>query len=121
MTNKDLIMELVNNLGVGAKNAEIIAKILDCDTDGKVCDVVEVKHGEWEYVNQKWEYVNQNMRVCSLCKKVELLMNATVYNYCPNCGADMRERKESKIKKCFDIPKEVAERLLEDTERKETG
>ena len=29
------------------------------------------------------------------------------------------ERKESKVKKCFDIPKEVAERLLEDTERKD--
>lgn len=29
-------------------------------------------------------------------------------------------RKESKVKKCFDIPKEVAEMLLEDTERKET-
>jgi len=29
------------------------------------------------------------------------------------------ERKESKVKRCFDIPKDVAERLLEDTERKE--
>lgn len=28
------------------------------------------------------------------------------------------ERKESKVKKCFDVPKEVAEMLLEDTERK---
>ena len=28
-------------------------------------------------------------------------------------------RKESKVKRCFDIPKDVAERLLEDTERKE--
>ncbi|MBR4450930.1 MAG: hypothetical protein IKS39_03755 [Clostridia bacterium] len=35
-------MELVNNLEVKSKNAEIIAKILDCDIDGKVCDVVEV-------------------------------------------------------------------------------
>ena len=28
------------------------------------------------------------------------------------------ERRESKVKKCFDIPKEVAEILLEDTERR---
>ena len=31
------------------------------------------------------------------------------------------ERKESKVKKCFDVPKEVAEMLLEDTEGKETN
>ena len=30
------------------------------------------------------------------------------------------ERKESKVKKCFDIPKEVAERLLEDTDEQGT-
>ena len=29
------------------------------------------------------------------------------------------DRKESKIKKCFDIPKDVAETVLEDTERKD--
>ena len=47
-------------------------------------DVAEVKHG-------KWEYVSQNMKACSLCKKAELWMNAAVYDFCPHCGADMRE------------------------------
>lgn len=41
-------------------------------------DVVEVVHGEWI---DKGHY-----RYCSVCN----YNNPHIYNYCPNCGADMR-------------------------------
>lgn len=85
MTNKDLIMELVNNLEVESKNAEIIAKILDCDICGKVYNVVEVKHGEWEYD------CICDMFICSQCGGA---MVRNVYPYCSWCGADMRGETE---------------------------
>ncbi len=92
MTNKDLIMELVNNLEVGAKNAEIIAKILDCDMDGNVCDVVEVKHGEW--IEEAFKMI------CPFCNTYFSTINTPInvfkgyYHFCPYCGADMRGETE---------------------------
>ena len=63
MTNKDLIMELVNNLEVKSKNAESIAKILDCDIDGKVCDVVEVvRCKDCEYARSEGR---ENVYICA--------------------------------------------------------
>lgn len=73
MTNKDLIMELVNNLEVGAKNAEIIAKILDCDTDGKVCDVVEVVRCK------DCKYKNRDVTACC---KLDGLVAIKLDSYC---------------------------------------
>lgn len=75
-----------------------------------VDDVLESIHGEWQI---EMEY-GAEIYTCSKCG----FESADDSNFCPNCGADMR--RESKIKRCFGIPKEVAERLLEDTERKET-
>jgi rubrerythrin len=50
-------------------------------------DVRPVAHGEWEF-----EYENldeQTEYCCSVCDWIGV--NANEYNYCPNCGADMRE------------------------------
>ena len=70
------------------------------DTDGSVlslltavkkiqelpsADVVEVKHGEWQY-DCACDLFN-----CSQCGDY---MARNVYPYCPWCGADMRERKD---------------------------
>lgn len=79
MTNKDLIMELVNNLEVESKNAESIAKILDCDIDGKVCDVVEVVRCE-----------NCKYFSCDVCHLLSGLTFPTSNSYC-----SYGERKET--------------------------
>ena len=43
-------------------------------------DVAPVKHG-------RWERCGKNLGECSECGEVVVIKS----NYCPNCGADMRE------------------------------
>ena len=51
-------------------------------------DVAPVRHGRWVSVPHKLA------RVCSVCNRDEPYkfddIDADVYDYCPNCGADMR-------------------------------
>ena len=47
-------------------------------------DVVEVKHSWWSTVSP----FNYQCMNCSALSSIE-------FNFCPNCGADMREREES--------------------------
>ena len=49
-------------------------------------DVREVVHGEWEYTGIS-EDIN-DMYMCSNCK---MFVYSKKWNYCPNCGADMRK------------------------------
>ena len=49
---------------------------------------IEPKRGKWINVSGSW---SPNEK-CSVCGEVVHEYN---YNFCPNCGADMRERKES--------------------------
>ena len=61
--------------------------------DAPVVDAVEVKHGRWETVSSMLGYL-----CCSQCKDVyiwETWLGDGKWNYCPNCGADMRERKDN--------------------------
>jgi hypothetical protein len=48
-------------------------------------DVVEVKHGEWRPERTRFGFY------CNNCKMYSYWST----NFCPNCGADMRERKET--------------------------
>lgn len=59
-------------------------------------DVVEVRHGRWEWSKPFGQYGYY----CSLCKagfvdseNAEWI--AKSHDYCPHCGADMREVKEN--------------------------
>ena len=49
---------------------------------------IEPKRGEWIDISE-WYAPRQK---CSICETVVVGYGG---NYCPNCGADMRERKES--------------------------
>lgn len=57
-------------------------------------EIEEIKHGEW--TEQEAPYVNTYE--CSNCKRWFVLEDGTPeennYNYCPNCGADMRGEKK---------------------------
>ena len=59
-------------------------------------DAVEVVHGRWEEHSRTDfnDYLGQDViwssYQCSACG-FEAMNN---FNYCPNCGADMRERKD---------------------------
>ena len=53
-------------------------------------DVVEPKRGEWQYIYKgKWVF-----RRCSCCEWTQTYDDTKYmgyrYNFCPNCGADMR-------------------------------
>ena len=52
-------------------------------------DAVEVVHGEWVQIG----YDKAMDRIsCSVCKESWNILdnNTETFNYCPNCGADMR-------------------------------
>lgn len=68
----------------------VVCKYADQDYDLEECgefiskDVVEVKHGEW--------LEDSGNIACSKCHTIWLYRRT---DFCPNCGADMRERKET--------------------------
>lgn len=57
-------------------------------------DVREVKRGKWKYTEM---YYDDYAWVCSVCGEPWVLNDGTPaennMNYCPNCGADMREEQ----------------------------
>ena len=56
----------------------------DCTQFRLAADMAEVRHGEWGYEDK--------YKICSLCSATTpMYSSGTAYwNYCPNCGADMR-------------------------------
>ena len=51
-------------------------------------DAVDVEHGRWEMAFDNW------CPHCSVCgEEPYRASNNDLPNFCPNCGADMRERK----------------------------
>lgn len=63
-------------------------------------DVVPVRHGKWEVWND-----DKNTFECSKCGMAFTLNEGTPkdndYNYCPNCGADMRPSEEPESLTCI--------------------
>lgn len=53
----------------------------------KPVDAAEVVHGHWTYTEVEYEIY----MICSECGWDSDFRT----NYCPNCGADMRERKDN--------------------------
>lgn len=78
------------------QNALNVKRILEVDDSipnaATVCDMQEVKHGEWIYADGD---VGYNVYRCSKCGEVISLDEEKIYNYCPHCGAKMDgERKD---------------------------
>lgn len=68
----------------------------DCISGIKAIPAVEPRRGSWIPLVMNGEYK------CSVCGRASRSDNAAwvnipsaYWNFCPNCGADMRERKES--------------------------
>ena len=52
-------------------------------------------HGEWEHWGSPFtDDTIANSIVCSLYKARYVEIENEVFNFCPNCGADMREGDE---------------------------
>lgn len=99
--NTDIVLDLINRQRAEIerlKGSTIVNNIMEIQRIKReikaatVCDMKDVKHGEWIYVDGD---VGYNVYRCSKCGKVISLDEEKIYNYCPNCGAKMGgERKE---------------------------
>ena len=58
-------------------------------------DVVEVKHGKWAAAHDTSGHDYERCTECGIYIEGIFFANDYDVNFCPNCGADMRERKET--------------------------
>ena len=64
-----------------------LSALVDTFADIPSADVVEVKHGKWKKSNNK--------RTCSICS-FEYFACKGYFNYCPECGAKMDGKEDTK-------------------------
>lgn len=73
--------------------------VIDVDKviDAPAADVVEVVHGEWKQATEPLGCHDVDCVLCSACGESWILdedfdfdVVKDFWNYCPNCGADMR-------------------------------
>ena len=92
MANKKRLIDanaLIESVGKRLKNPLIFSWVCSFVRDAPTVDTIGVVHGEWEFDCACEPY-------CSVCGEYALQLGFEKHasNYCPNCGADMRERKE---------------------------
>lgn len=81
----------VNTIYFNSKrNAETVKHIIEVDgskpNEATVCDMQEIKHGEWLPTN------HPEQKRCSVCDVISFIASyPCIYraDYCPNCGAKM--------------------------------
>lgn len=61
-------------------------------------DAVSVVHGEWKPFDLTW---GRSIWYCTACEEgvevpCDIWTHKPIYNFCPNCGADMRERESER-------------------------
>lgn len=86
MTREEAIKDIRDNIKpiVGGKSLDMAIEAL------------EWKHGEWLETSESIGWEEVGCAECSVCGKTLVLGDYTMddikfnYNYCPNCGADMR-------------------------------
>ena len=96
---------LIENLSLMAKyqigeRQQGILGVIQTIKMWKTADVVEVKRGKWKDTkaivginNATLDFEIGNADRCSLCGE-DFLAVRPRYNFCPNCGADMRGNNE---------------------------
>ena len=95
--NKVCVTDDVFGMGMQMGVDHAIAVVNEAPT----IDAEPVVHGEWDVIEDDYEGIT--LIKCSMCheewclegKEEGIDMQLANYNYCPNCGADMRERKET--------------------------
>ena len=87
--NREEAIETLKNYPCVCKYGTSPIKCTDteCDFGKAIRTLVERPKG-------KWNKFNSYFRKCSLCQKVVgfdyIEQDGEIFNYCPNCGADMR-------------------------------
>lgn len=70
----------------------IVKDITSIPTD----DVAEVRHARWVDKTDISRAAVEQRVDCSVCGQIFWTMSALLFNYCPNCGALMREDDNGK-------------------------
>ena len=88
-----IIEQLCDDYGITIAEREALEMAMrDIEfVDLMPADVAPVVHGEWENHPHAYGFVR-----CSICRDCNIWgewADGKKWNFCPNCGADMRERK----------------------------
>ena len=91
--SKAILLEGLDGNGIPY---ELMAVPVDTLDDTPTVEAVEVVHGRWidktEVIVKPPFPPLESARVdCSVCGTIFWHTSALTYNYCPNCGADMRD------------------------------
>lgn len=70
----------------GGISSEAKAKVTRWLKKAPAADVREVKRGKWEHLT-----MDKHSQTCSACRTIYYNILDYPFNFCPNCGADMRE------------------------------
>lgn len=73
------------------KLREIVDELRQEIIDGEIVLTEKKKTGHWNYAR----FGNQTLVKCSECEEEFLGNDVSDYNFCPNCGADMRKEAEN--------------------------
>lgn len=99
-STKDMAIEILEFIKSGYKkysDRSGVKKYVDAlqmGIDAIVTNTEEVMHGEWQEGHyQGGMFDGTNFEKCSVCqfeRYFDDITFKTAYNFCPNCGADMR-------------------------------
>lgn len=70
-------------------NGDIAIPIIDIK-NAPTADVRENVRGEWGIIEEPDGYYHTECDICGQYLEEDVFMRGKKYNFCPNCGADMR-------------------------------
>lgn len=80
----DLIKTLEEKLKEGIFQSYVLSACRGAINKQPTADVVEVVHGEWVKPSEFSD------PICNQCRQAPKTLFGVLPNYCPNCGAEMR-------------------------------
>ena len=90
----DRALEIVRDQGIAHPNAYHLTNYATLILrEAPTIDVAPVKHGKWI---EKEKYTFGVMYDCSICDN-RILDNGHPWNFCPNCGSDMRKEETDSV------------------------
>ena len=87
-----IVAEPWNHNAAPASWADAYRQMIDILDDEPAADARPVKRGVWKKHYADHEAIGERpfCRYCSVCNTITVFR----YNYCPNCGADMRKQDD---------------------------
>ena len=93
LASRDYLLKKIDEMPRYWKYEKAISYIRDIIKLCPAVDAVEVVHGEWIRGVIRNGMMPHRCSVCKIDCYVPTVVGKPQYKFCPNCGADMRERK----------------------------